>query len=183
MVRDDATSWPLGSERPSLHCHMDFVIEQVLPGTPDAIEGVLLDSAFVEARATLPKLGDPELLESVVDGTTARQRTRFRFTGDLSSAVTAVIDADKLTWVDDATYDLLTHTADHRIVPDHYADRLRCTYRATITADGGGSTRSLDGSLKVRMMLVGSKVEGAIVSGLREYAAAEAELLGEWLRR
>ena len=107
MVRDDATSWPLGSGRPSLQRHMDFVIEQALPGAPDAIESVLLDAAFVEARASLPSLGDPELLESAIDGTTARQRTRFRFTGDLSSAVTAVIDADKLTWVDDATYDLV----------------------------------------------------------------------------
>ena len=162
---------------------MDFVIEQQLPGPPDAVERVLLDDAFVEARASLPKLGDPELLESSFDGTRARQRTRFRFTGELSSAVTAVIDADKLTWVDDATYDLDAHTAEHRVLPDHYADRLRCTYRATITADGAGARRTLDGSLKVRMILVGGKVEGAIVSGLREYAVAEAALLAEWLQR
>jgi hypothetical protein len=162
---------------------MDFVIEQQLPGPPDAVERVLLDDAFVEARASLPNLGDPELLESSIDGTRARQRLRFRFTGELSSAVTAVIDTDKLTWVDDATYDLEAHTAEHRILPDHYADRLRCTYRATITADGVGARRTLDGSLKVRMILVGGKVEGAIVSGLREYAVAEAELLAKWLQR
>jgi len=162
---------------------MDFVIEQQLPGTPDAVEHVLLDAAFVAARTTLPNLGDPELLESSIDGSRARQRTRFRFTGELSSAVTAVIDADKLTWVDDATYDLETHTAEHRVLPDHYADRLHCSYRATIAADVRGSRRALDGALKVKMLLVGGKVEGAIVSGLREYAAAEAELLADWLRR
>jgi hypothetical protein len=162
---------------------MDFVIEQRLPGSPDAVERVLLDVAFVEARASLPSLGDPELLESSVDGERARQRIRFRFTGHLSSAVTAVIDADKLTWVDDATYDLAAHTAEHRVLPEHYADRLRCTYQASISADGDGARRTLDGSLKVRMILVGGKVEGAIVSGLREYAAAEAELLTTWLRR
>jgi hypothetical protein len=183
MVRDDDAAWPLVSGRPSLQRHMDFVIEQALPGAPDAIEGVLLDAAFVAARASLPNLGDPELLESAIDGDTARQRTRFRFTGDLSAAVTAVIDADKLTWVDDATYDLVAHTAEHRVIPDHYADRLRCTYQATITADGADARRSLDGSLKVRIMLVGGKVEGAIVSGLREYAAAEARLLADWMRR
>lgn len=162
---------------------MDFVIEQHLPGAPAAIERILLDETFVEARASLPKLGDPDLLDSSIDGTQARQRTRFRFTGELSSAVTAVIDAQKLTWVDDATYDLEAHTAEHRVLPDHYADRLQCSYRATITEEPDGSRRLLDGSLKVRMLLVGSKVEGAIVSGLREYAVAEAELIAGWLRR
>jgi len=37
--------------------------------------------------------------------------------------------------------------------------------------------------VKVRMLLVGGKVEGAIVSGLREYAVPEAELLNDWLTR
>ena len=68
-------------------------------------------------------------------------------------------------------------------MPDHYADRLSCTYRATLDASDGGTRRVLSGSLKVRMLLVGGKVEGAIVSGLREHAVAETVLIDEWLRR
>jgi hypothetical protein len=162
---------------------VDFTIDQELTGPPEAVEQVLLDPAFVAARASLPKLGSPELLENLVDGPNARQRIRYHFTGDLSSAVTAVIDRDKISWVDEASYDLDRHTAEHRIVPDHYADRLRCSYRGTITAAGDRAHRRLAGALTVRMMLVGAKVEGAIVQGLREYAAAETLLLDEWLAR
>ena len=162
---------------------MDFSIEQSLAGTPDEIEDVLLDPAFVQARASLPKLGSPELLENTRDGVIAHQRIRLRFIADLSSAVTKVIDRDKLTWVDDATYDLRENRAEHTIRPDHYADRLTATYVAMITSAGDGSRRLIEGRLRVRMPLVGGKVEGAIVGGLRDYAVAEAALLDDWLKR
>jgi hypothetical protein len=101
----------------------------------------------------------------------------------LAPAVTAVLDPNRLTWVDAATYDLGAHVAEHRVVPDHYADRLQCSYRATIEPVAGGSRRVLAGTVKVRMPLVGGRVERAIVSGLSEHAAAEAELLDEWMAR
>ena len=49
--------------------------------------------------------------------------------------------------------------------------------------EGDGSLRQLRGSVRVKMLLVGGKVEGAIVSGLRDYAAAEATLIDDWLAR
>ena len=68
------------------------------------------------------------------------------------------------------------------LVPaDHYADRLSCTYSSVLATADAGTLRTLRGSLKVRMLLVGGKVEGAIVSGLREHAAGEAALLDDWL--
>lgn len=162
---------------------MQFTIEQRLTGAPQAVEDVLLDPAFVVARATLPKLSDPELLECTRDGDHAHQRIRFRFTEHLSGAVTAVVDPERLTWVDDATYDLAAHLAEHCIEPDHYPDRLASSYRATLTTEGDSSRRVLDGMVKVRMPLVGGKVERVIVGGLTEYATAEASLINEWLAR
>jgi hypothetical protein len=45
-------------------------------------------------------------------------------------------------------------------------------------ADGEAATlRRLDGELKVRMALVGGRVEQALVSGLTEHAEAEAALV------
>jgi len=162
---------------------VDFTIEQRLTGSPDAVLGVLLDPGFVAARAALPKLGDPALVESTRDGDRARQRIRLRFTGELSSAVTAAVDPARLTWIDDAQYDLRAHTATHTIEPDHYADRLSCSYDEAITAEGAGSRRVLRGLVKVRILLVGGRVEGAIVSGFREHAEAEATLIDDWLAR
>lgn len=160
---------------------MDFLIEQRLLGPPAEVQDALLEPAFVAARADLPKIGGAELLDHHRDATTARLRVRLRFTGRLAPAVTAVIDATRLTWVDVATFDLPAFRADHRIEPDHYADRLVCSYTSALAAAGAGTVRTLRGSVKVKMLLVGGKVEGAIVSGLREHAAAEALLLDTWL--
>ena len=162
---------------------MDFRIEQRLVGTPSAVQEILLDPSFVNACGALPKLGEALFLELTRDGDHAHARVRLLFTAPLSSAVTAVIDPGRLTWVDDARYDLTTHVAEHTIEPDHYADRLACSYHAAIEAAGVGSTRVLTGTVKVRMPLVGGKVERAIVSGLTEHAEAEATLINEWLAR
>jgi hypothetical protein len=162
---------------------MDFELEQRLSGPPDAVLAVLLDRAFLEARAELPKIGASELLELTRDDTTARVRVRMGFTGNLAPAVTKVVDPAKLTWVDDAMFVLAARGARHEIQPDNYADRLACRYDDALHDDAGATRRVLTGSVKVRAFLVGGRVEGAIVSGLREYAEAEAVLLNEWLRR
>jgi hypothetical protein len=109
------------------------------------------------------------------------QRFRYRFTADLSPGVTRVVDPGKLTWVDDARYDLTSHTSRHRIMPDHYADRLSASYDVTLESLGDSTRRVASGVLTVRVPLVGGRVERAIVSGLEEHAAAEAELLGRWV--
>ena len=94
-------------------------------------------------------------------------------------AALAVIDPTKLTWIEQLDFDLDRATATHAgCVPDHYADRLTCSGRYTYLADGDRAHPArLDGELKVRMPLVGGKVEGALVSGLREHAAAEQALI------
>src|SRR5262245_8717726 len=162
---------------------MQFRIEQTLHAAPADVQDMLLDPDFLAARSQLPKLGDSEVLERTQDATSARLRVRMRFVGELSSAVTAVVDPAKLTWVDDATFGFAAHTGRHEIIPDHYPDRLSATYDDTVTAAGTGSTRVLQGELSVRVPLVGGRVEKVIVEGLQEYAAAEADLLNDFLAR
>lgn len=163
---------------------MKFRIEQRLAVSPAAVEEALVDADFIAATADLPKIGGAELLDQERDGTRVRQRIRYRFTGELSSAVTAVVDRDRLTWVDESDYDLATRTSAHRIVPDHYGNRLEASYSSRLETDGDGATRRIaEGAVKVRMPLVGGRVERAIVSGLEEHAGAEAELLERWVAR
>ena len=160
---------------------MKFRIEQRIPAPLAAVEAALLDRDFVTATADLPKLGAPEVLEQRRDGDRAHQRIRYRFTAQLSSAVTRVVDPDKLTWIDDATYDLTSHTSRHRILPDNYADRLQASYDVTLEPLGDSTRRVAAGELTVHVPLVGGRVERAIVDGLEEHANAEAELLGRWI--
>ncbi len=56
-------------------------------------------------------------------------RVRYRFTGHLSSAVKAVIDPNRLTWVEEADHDLATHHVSFRMIADHYADRFTSSGR------------------------------------------------------
>jgi DNA-binding transcriptional regulator YbjK len=158
-----------------------FRIDQHIPAPLAAVEAALLDRDFVAATADLPKLGAPELLELQRDGDRAHQRVRYRFTAQLSGAVTRVIDPAKLTWVDDARYDLTSHTSRHRILPDNYADRLQASYDVALEPLGDSTRRLVTGELTVHVPLVGGRVERAIVDGLEEHANAEAELLGRWI--
>lgn len=160
---------------------MKFRFDQLIPARLAAVEAALLDREFVAATADLPKLGAPQVLELSRDGDRARQRIRYRFTAPLSGAVTRVVDPGKLTWVDDARYDLTTHASRHRIMPDNYADRLQAGYDVALEPLGDSTRRLVTGELTVHVPLVGGRVERVIVDGLEEHATAEAELLGRWI--
>jgi len=162
---------------------VDFTIAVRLVHPPTAVQDAFLDPDFLAVTATLPKIGGAEVLELSRAADTARLRVRYRFTAPLSKAVTRVIDPDKLTWVDDARFDLTTMRAEHVMLPDNYADRLEAAYVSTLATHGTGTTWTVSGSLTVHAPLVGGKVAGVIVDGLREHAAAQGAVLDEWLTR
>lgn len=161
---------------------MRFTVEQRLSAPLAAVEEALVDPAFLARLAELPALGSPELLDHDDDGTVVRQRVRYRFTGDLSPAVLAAVDPTKLTWVEVTIYDRHAHRGEHRIEPDHYARRLRSSYDSLLSDDGPtGTVRRVDGDVRVSFPLVAGRVEKAIVNGLTEHAALEADVLEGWL--
>jgi hypothetical protein len=160
---------------------MDFSIDQVIKAALDDVEAALLDSEFIAATADLPKLGAPELLDQRRNGETVVQRIRYHFIGELSSAVTRVVDPKRLSWVDETRYDLAAHTSHHAIKPDNYAGLLQAAYDVTLEVRDGATRRTATGQLKVHVPLVGGRVEHAVVSGITEHADAEAVLLGTWI--
>ena len=160
---------------------MRFRITQRFDAPVDDVERVLLDPAFLAQLGALPKLGRPQLLDIADEGDIVRRRIRYAFAGQLSSAVTAVVDPAKLTWVEDSTSDRRTHRTTFRILPDHYADRLTASGTITLEPDGSGARRVAEGDIRVRFPLVGGRVEKAIVSGMEEHAQAEAGAIADWL--
>ena len=109
---------------------MDFMIDQVYAACGDEVARAYASPELYERLVGLPKLSTPEVLDHRIDGTTVRLQLRYRFIGDLSPAVTAVVDPAKLTWVEYSEHDLAARTVRYRLAPDHYADRLRCRGRA-----------------------------------------------------
>lgn len=161
---------------------MDFEIVQQIEGPVEAVDAALVDPAFLARMAELPKLGSAEVLRQSREGDVVCQQVRYLFKADLSGAVTAVVDPKLLTWVEDSTCDLVEHHTTCAIEPDHYQNMLHVGYEALLAADGTGTRRTVTGQMKVHVPLVGGKVERAIVSGLEENAAAQADLLTKWLR-
>ena len=163
---------------------MRFQIEQKIAGPVEAVARIYTESCFYEQLGGLPKLGRPEVLERREEGSLVHLSVRFRFTGNLSPAVTAVVDPAKLSWVEESVHDLDEHAVTFRMKPDHYADRLRSQGSVRYEPDGDAMTRRLtagDLAVKVPLLLGGGRVagivEGAIVSGLRDHFAAEVEVV------
>lgn len=162
---------------------MRFRIEQTFAGSLSAVEGAFCDPEFLRQVGSLPKVGAVEVLDQAEDARGFRQRVRYRFAGQLSGAVTAVVNPEKLTWVEESVLDRASHVTTWQIVPDHYRDRLTCRGTFALSVAGDSTTRRVaEGDLKVHFPLVGGRVERAIVSGLEEHAAAEEEVMAIYLR-
>ena len=163
---------------------MRFRIEQEIAGPVDAVARVYTEPGFYERLGELPKLGKPTVIDRREDGSEVHLAVRFRFTGDLSPAVTTVVDPAKLTWVEESVHDLERHTVTFHMNPDNYADKLRSQGTVCYEPGADGTTRRVtEGVVEVKLPLlmgggrVGGLVEGAIVSGLREHLAAEVEVV------
>jgi hypothetical protein len=160
---------------------VDFTLHQQIDAPVDAVEAALVDSAFLRRMDELPKLGSAEIVSNERDGDVVHLAVRYLFQAELSSAVTRVVDPDKLTWVEESTCDLAAHTTSCVIKPDNYANLLQGSYEATIEPAGAGSARTITGKLKVKVPLLGGKVEKAIVGGLAENSAAQVSLLTSFI--
>jgi hypothetical protein len=160
---------------------MDFTLHQEIPAPVDAVGAALVNPDFLVRMAELPKLGSAEVVSNERDGDTVKLSVRYLFQADLSAAVTRVVDPAKLTWIEDSTVDLTVHETACVIRPDNYENLLEGSYSAVISATAAGSQRIVTGKIKVRVPLLGGKVEKAIVGGLTENSDAQTELLTEFL--
>ncbi len=161
--------------------HVQFTADQQYAGPPDAVMALLTDPAFYAQLEGLTKVAPPEVLDRVVDGSTVQMQIRYRFIASLPSAATAILDPARLTWIDDTTYDLAAGSSRTVLRPDHYPDRLQASATTTFVAKPGPSSadpeqtvRAVRGTFKVKVPLVGGKVEKALASGLIEHIAEEA---------
>jgi hypothetical protein len=160
-----------------------FRLGQLFAAPLAAVEQAYFDPGVLERLEAPSVFGKMELLEQRADGELITQRVRYHFRGQLSAAVTAVVDARRLSWVEETVYDCGEHRGAITVIPDHYADRLSC--RASVAlAEVAGATatrREREGELSVHVPFVAGRVERAIVSGLEEHAALEERIVQQWL--
>jgi len=160
---------------------MRFEIQQRFSHPASAVDAAYTDPDLYPALVGLPKLGRIEVLAHRRTDETAHLEIRFGFTGDLPPAVTAVVDPERLTWVQVTEHDLRTGRTTFELRPDHYPDRLAAKGTAIVRDVDGTARRIVSGDLRVKALLVAGKVEQAIVSGLAEYLDAEAPAVDRYL--
>jgi hypothetical protein len=156
---------------------MRFHAEQTFTVPTDRLLALFTDAAFYPTLTGLPSISAPEVVDHSASGDTVRISLRQRYTGDIPSAALTFIDPARLSWVEELVFDLDRRRATSRLLPDHYPDRLTCSGVYVFTDTARGSTRRLEGDLRVRAPLVGGRVEKALVSGLQEHAVAEQDLI------
>ena len=142
---------------------------------------VLADPAFYLERLPDTAITVVELVDHRLDGDRVSLQLRSAFTGELNAAARAILDPQRLTWVQSSEHDLSDGRTVFRILPDHYPDRLSCRGRSSITPDGvGACTRTVETEVRVRAPLVGAQVERALLDGLARELAAQALAVPDW---
>ena len=161
---------------------MRFSAEQRFESSdPDVLASAFADPGLFEHYPAGERLARPEVVAHETAGDTVRLLIRYRFSGELSAAVRAVVDPARLSWVERSTHDLATRTTSFVLEPDHYADRLRCSGEVRIEPRGGGAVRTLTGDLRVKALLVASTVERTIVQDLKDHLRAEVAVVEAYL--
>jgi hypothetical protein len=156
-----------------------FSIEQSVAVDPAAAISAYANPAFYEGREARDNISIIEVPRHQRNGDQVVMEVRFRFSGAVSSAVRAVVDPKKMTWITRSEIDLAAQRSQWTIVPDHYPNRLsgHGQYRFSPGATEASTTIAIEGELKVHVPLVGGTVERVIVSGLRSYIGYEVTLI------
>jgi hypothetical protein len=151
-----------------------FAFEQRWDVTADAVLEVYLDESFWSGLDGLSTTARPEVLGIERRGDRAEVRLHWVLSVDLPREAARFIDPDDVAWTEVTTWDLSTRRASVAFRPDQAAGLLHAGADTVLRADGDASVRSVTGELKVRIPLVGRKVEPVIVEGVGDHLAEEA---------
>jgi Protein of unknown function (DUF2505) len=160
-----------------------FAVRQAVAVPPARAMAAYGSPAFYEGRPPRDDIAVRGVVRHEAAGDRVLVEVRFAFTGSVSSAVRAVVDPAKMSWITRTEIVPAEARSSWVVLPDHYPDRLSAsgTYRFEEPKEGSGGTDvEVEGDLKVRVPIVGRSVERVIVSGLRDYIADEVARVPDW---
>ena len=160
---------------------MEFQLEHTFDAPIDAVEAAMIDPTFLESTR-LPDVGPPKVLSREEDGDTVTLRVSYHYTGSLNSLARRVLSTNDVAWVQETVLDRSTHRTTFTVIPKVHAERFDCGGVMQLTTTDTTTKRTIDGELKIKVPLFGSRGERLIVPGLRNRMNREAELLDEWLK-
>jgi hypothetical protein len=162
---------------------MRFTIEHRFDIDLATFERHLNDPALLARFAGVPGLAHRDLLEANNRGGLRSWRFRVRADEDVPPAARAVLRPELLTWVEESSYDPAARTIAWRIVPDHFRAYAEAHGIATLAPDGDRRVRrTIEGEVRVRVPLLGARIEAMIVERLRRSYDAVARAEADFFR-
>ncbi|MGH2788316.1 MAG: DUF2505 domain-containing protein [Actinomycetota bacterium] len=161
---------------------MDFRIEHTFPADPDAVAKVMLDEKYQASLDGIGPLSERKVLEqeNLADGV-VRRRVRCVLDIDISGPAKKFIGDSDPAWIEHATWAPDEHAWGWTIEPLAADELLKASGRIDLAPGGEGTVRTVLGTVKVSIPIVGGKVEGWIVDGLERAYREEASHLRRWL--
>jgi hypothetical protein len=163
---------------------MRFSLEHRFGAPLDVVEKASNAPDYQALLEELPNLGSRKVTELTEqpDGSMHRV-THYKLGAQLPAPVVAVL-GQTATWNEIADYDPTTHSWTFTIEPHVLGGRLNCNGSYTFETETDGTTkRTVDVEIKVKVPLVGGRVEKEIKKGLVETMDAEATLLADYVSR
>ena len=152
---------------------MDFELDQRFPAPAQEVLELYVDPDFWSTMDGTAETGPPEVLGVDRTAGTATVRLRWHLAVELPREASRFLDVDDVSWVESTRWDLPTRSAEVLFQPDQAAGLLRASASARLADTDRGSIRRVGGHLKVRIPLLGSKVERAISEGIEARLDAE----------
>lgn len=166
---------------------MRFTAEHHFDGSPAEVAALLVDPDFSVALQ-LPDLGTPEVLDHrpQVAPEGGMLRLRYEFTGSLDPIAERLLGGGRLAWIQEVRLQPAGDAGSLRFGAERDPGKLHGDAAFTLTAatdaEGGRSTtRRIEGSLSVRVPLIGAAAERRILPGLLGRLDLEAAALNERL--
>ncbi len=161
---------------------MRFQVTHTFPYDPESVADAILDLDYQHSLKDLESLRSRELLsqEERSNGTIVR-RTRCVLDLQVSGMAKSFIGDGDPAWVEEATWDPEDRRWRWVVIPEVAKEMLDAKGTIELTPRDDATDRTIEGEVKVKVPIYGSKVEGWIVDGIEHAYAEEAERLEAWL--
>lgn len=154
-----------------------FNFEQRWSADADDVMAILTDQDFWEGLSGLTTTSAPEVLGVDIRGSTTVIRLHYRLAVDLPTEAARFIDTSNVSWIQETVWNLDDRSAKVAFLPDQAGRLIGASATTRLLQSEGGSVRKISGEVKVRIPLLGSRVERAIVEGVGDHLAEETALV------
>lgn len=148
---------------------MRFTSKQHFDQQPTEVLEVLIDETFWRGVDNLTTMSTPSVLGVDREGDRVTTRLRYNLVVDLPGEAARFIDTSAVSWVEVTEWNLSRTTSETTFVPDQAARLLGASVQTRLHGTARGTVRDISGEVKVRIPIIGSRVESAIIDGVEQY--------------